>query len=363
MNHISPTIWQFLVKWLTNFALFPPEASKIAPQMDALLFFMVLVSLIGLTIVVLLIVSFSILYNKKRHPVAVQVEGSTLLEATWTIIPLGLFLVMFVWGALIYFRVFTPPANAMNIYVVGKQWMWKVEHPGGQHEINALHVPTGRAVQLTLISQDVFHSFSIPAFRVKREAIPGRYTTVWFEATVPGTYHLFCTQYCGTNHSQMTGDIVVMTPEDFRKWLASSTSGASLAQNGERLFGRLSCAACPNTPPGARGPSPAHVSGCQMPLASGGTVTADDAYLRESILNPSQHVTQGYAPIMPTYQGQISEEGIIALVEYIKNLNSDYRIQQTLNTTDLLPENEGKRPPAAQAPTAKGPVSQGRLKP
>ena len=200
MSHISPTIWQFLVKWLTNFALFPPEASKIAPQMDALFFFMVLVSMIGLTVVVLLVISFSILYSKKRHPVAVQIEGSTLLEATWTIIPLGLFLVMFVWGALIYFRVYTPPANSMNIYVVGKQWMWKAEHPGGQHEINALHVPTGRAVQLTLISQDVFHSFSIPAFRVKREAIPGRYTTVWFEATTPGTYHLFCTQYCGTNH-------------------------------------------------------------------------------------------------------------------------------------------------------------------
>jgi cytochrome c oxidase subunit 2 len=356
MNHISPTIWQFLVKWLTNFALFPPEASKIAPQMDALLFFMVLVSLIGLTIVVLLVVSFSILYNKKRHPVAVQVEGSTLLEATWTIIPLGLFLVMFVWGALIYFRVFTPPANSMNIYVVGKQWMWKAEHPGGQHEINALHVPTGRAVQLTLISQDVFHSFSVPAFRVKREAIPGRYTTVWFEATVPGTYHLFCTQYCGTNHSQMTGDIVVMTPEDFRKWLASSTSGASLAQNGERLFASLSFAACHNTRPDARGPNLAGVYGAKLPLTSGGTVIADDAYLREAILNPSQHVTQGYAPIMPTYQGQISEEGVIALLEYIKNLDSDYRVQQTLNTTDLSPGSEGTAPAAAKAPASKGTV-------
>ena len=147
MSHISPVLWQFLVKWLTNSGLLPPEASKIAPQMDALLFFMVLVSLIGLTIVTLLVTSFSILYNKKRHPVAVQVEGSPLLEATWTIIPLGLFLVMFVWGALSYFRGFTPPANAMNIYVVGKQWMWKAEHPGGQHEINSLHLPSGRAVQ------------------------------------------------------------------------------------------------------------------------------------------------------------------------------------------------------------------------
>src|ERR1700676_604117 len=240
MNHIIEVIWQFLVKWLTNFALFPPEASKIAPQMDALYFFMVLVSLIGLTLVILLVTTFSILYSKKRHPVAVQIEGSTLLEATWTIIPLGLFLVMFVWGALIYFRVYTPPANAMNIYVVGKQRMWKAEHPGGQHEINALHVPTGRAVQLTLISQDVFHSFSIPAFRVKREAIPGRYTSVWFEATQVGTYHLFCTQYCGTNHSAMIGEIVVLTPDDYKKWLGETTRGISLSQNGEKCFPRLS---------------------------------------------------------------------------------------------------------------------------
>jgi cytochrome c oxidase subunit 2 len=359
MDHISPVLWQFLQKWLTHFALFPPEASKIAPEMDALYFFMVLVSLVGLTLVVLLIVGFSILYSKTRHPKAVQIEGSTILEATWTIIPLGLFLIMFVWGALLYFRIYTPPANAMNIYVVGKQWMWKVEHPGGQHEINALHVPTGRPIQLTLISQDVFHSFSIPAFRVKREAIPGRYTTVWFEATTPGTYHLFCTQYCGTNHSQMIGDVVVMTPDDFKKWLEGSTSGNSLAQDGERLFASLSCNACHNTRPDSRGPSLANVYDSRLTLSTGEIITADDAYLRQAILNPSQHITQGYAPIMPTYQGQVSEEGVIALVEYIKNLDSDYRVQQTLNTTDLVPENPGAKP-ATAGPT---PAAQKEVKP
>jgi len=352
MNYISPVLWQFLSKWLENFPLFPPEASKIAPQMDALYFFMVLVSLVGLTLVILLVLGFSLLYSKERHPKAVQIEGSTLLEATWTIIPLGLFLIMFVWGALIYFRVYTPPANAMNIYVVGKQWMWKVEHPGGQHEIDELHVPVNRAVQLTLISQDVFHSFSVPAFRVKREAIPGRYTTVWFQATKVGTYHLFCTQYCGTNHSQMIGDVVVMTPEDFQKWLAGSTSGNSLAQNGERLFASLSCNACHNPTAEARGPNLANVYGSHLTLASGQTVTVDEAYLRQAILNPSQNVTEGYAPIMPTYQGQISEEGVIALVEYIKNLSSDYRLQQTLNTTTLLPESEGGKPAAAPKSSA-----------
>jgi cytochrome c oxidase subunit 2 len=351
---------------LTNFQLYPPEASTIAPQSDALYFFMVLVSMIGLTIVILLITSFSILYRRERNPVATQIEGSTLLEATWTIIPLGLFLIMFVWGSLLYFRIYTPPANAMNIYVVGKQWMWKAEHPGGQHEINSLHIPTGRPVQLTIISQDVFHSFSIPAFRVKREAIPGRYTTVWFEATTVGTYHLFCTQYCGTNHSAMIGDIVVQTPDDFKKWLAESTSGMSLAQNGERLFASLSCNACHNGRPDSRGPSLANVYGSKLALAGGGTATADEAYLRESILNPSQHVTQGYAPIMPTYQGQVSEDGVISLVEYIKNLNSNYRVEQTLNTTDLLPEGEGgaaKAPAAAAAPATKAPGGGGMVKP
>ena len=352
MNHISPVLWEFFVNWLKNFPLFPPEASKLASEMDALLFFEILVSLVGLTIVFLLVTSFCILYRKERHPVAVQIEGSTILEATWTIIPLGLFLLMFVWGSLIYFRVYTPPANAMNIYVVGKQWMWKVEHPGGQHEINALHIPINQPIQLTIISQDVFHSFSIPAFRVKREAIPGRYTSVWFEATEPGTYHLFCTQYCGTNHSQMIGQIVVLSQDDFKKWLAGSTSGNSLAQNGERLFASLSCNACHNTRPDARGPSLAGVYDSKLTLATGETVTADDAYLRQAILNPSQHITQGYAPIMPTYQGQISEEGVIALVEYIRNLDSDYRIQQTTNTTELPAENEGQPAAAGKAPAA-----------
>jgi len=228
--------------------------------------------------------------------------------------------------------------------VVGKQWMWKAEHPGGQHEINSLHVPTGVPIQLTLISQDVFHSFSIPAFRVKREAIPGRYTTVWFNATTPGTYHLFCTQYCGTQHSGMIGDIVVLTPENYKRWLAESTSGVSLAQNGERLFASLSCNACHNGQPDARGPSLAEVYGSKLTLSTGQPVLVDEAYLRQAILNPSAHITQGYAPIMPTYQGQVSEEGLISLVEYIKNLSSNYRVQQTLNTTALLPEQPDKAP-------------------
>ena len=331
--HISPVLWQFLVKWLNASAVFPREASTIAPYMDALYFFLLAMTVLGILLVGTLLVVFSIRYRQEKNPVATHIEGSTLLEATWTIIPLAIFLVCFVWGALLYFRIYSPPVNAMNIYIVGKQWMWKAEHPGGQHEINALHIPIGRPVQLTMISQDVFHSFSIPDFRVKREVIPGRYSTVWFNATEAGTYHLFCTQYCGTQHSGMIGQITAMTPDDYDKWTQQSTSGMSLAQNGERLFSSMGCNACHSGNAAARGPSLAGVYGSKLQLANGSQVLVNDAYLRDAILNPSQHITAGYSPIMPTYQGQISEDGLIDLVEFVKNMPTNYRVQQTLVTS------------------------------
>jgi cytochrome c oxidase subunit 2 len=329
---LSPVLWQFLVHWLHASALFPAEASGIAPYVDALYFFLILITIVGTTLVAVLLLVFSLRYRREKNPVATQIEGSTLLEATWTIIPLAIFLVTFVWGALLYFRIYDPPTNAMNIYVVGKQWMWKAEHPGGQHEIDALHVPMGKPIQLTMISQDVFHSFSIPDFRIKREVIPGRYTTVWFEATQVGTYHLFCTQYCGTQHAGMVGEVTVMTPGDYKKWLEQSNSGQSLAQNGERLFASMGCNSCHNGSAAARGPSLAGVYGSKLTLTDGRQILVDDAYLRDAILNPSEHVTAGFSPIMPTYQGQISEDGLIDLVEFIKNMQSNYRVQQTLVT-------------------------------
>ena len=300
---ISPVLWQFLTKWLHASALFPAEASGISPYVDALYFFLLLMTIIGTTLVAVLLLTFCLRYRREKNPVATQVEGSTLLEATWTIIPLAIFLLVFVWGALLYFRIYDPPTNAMNIYIVGKQWMWKAEHPGGQHEINALHVPTGR------------------------------YSTVWFEATEPGTYHLFCTQYCGTLHSMMIGEVTVLTPDDYKKWLDQSNSGMSLAQNGERLFASMGCNACHSGNAAARGPNLAGVYGSKLILTDGSERLVDDAYLRDAILNPSQHVTAGYAPIMPTYQGQISEDGLIDLVEYIKGLQNNYRVQQTLMTS------------------------------
>ena len=341
--HISPVLWQFLVKWLHASALFPAEASTIAPWMDALYFFLLAMTVFGVVLVGSLLIGFSLMYRKEKNPVATHIEGSTLLEATWTIIPLAIFLVCFVWGALLYFRIYNPPVNAMNIYVVGKQWMWKAEHPGGQHEINALHVPMGKPVQLTMISQDVFHSFSIPDFRVKREVIPGRYSTVWFEATAPGKYHIFCTQYCGTQHSRMIGEVTVLTPDDYDKWTRESTSGMSLAQNGERLFASMGCNSCHSGTAAARGPSLAGVYGSKLTLTNGSQVLVNDAYLRDSILNPSQHVTAGFAPIMPTYQGQISEDGLIDLVEFIKTMPNNYRVQQTLVTS----QSDQAAPPAS----------------
>jgi cytochrome c oxidase subunit 2 len=331
---ISPVLWQFLVKWLHASALFPSESSTIAPYTDALYFFLLGMTLVGMLLVGGLIFVFSVRYRREKNPVATQIEGSTLMEATWTIIPLAVFLVTFVWGALLYFRIYSPPANSMNIYIVGKQWMWKAEHPGGQHEIDALHIPVGQPVQLTMISQDVFHSFSIPDFRVKREVIPGRYSTVWFQATEVGEYHLFCTQYCGTDHSQMIGTVTAMSPQDYKRWLAQSTSGMSLAQNGERLFASMGCNACHTGNAAARGPNLAGVYGSKLTLTNGDKVLVNDAYIRDAILNPSEHVTAGFAPIMPTYQGQISEDGLIDLVEYIKNMQSNDRVQQTLMTSE-----------------------------
>jgi len=349
---LSPVLWQFLVKWLHASSLFPAEASGISPYVDALYVFLLLMTVVGTVLVAVLLFVFSIRYRREKNPVATQIEGSTLLEATWTIIPLAIFLVTFVWGALLYFRIYNPPANAMNIYVVGKQWMWKAEHPGGQHEINALHVPTGQPVQLTMISQDVFHSFSIPDFRIKREVIPGRYSTVWFEATQPGTYHLFCTQYCGTQHSGMVGEVTVLKPDDYKKWLQQSNSGMSLAQNGERLFASMGCNSCHSGTAAARGPNLAGVYGAKLTLTDGSQVLVNDAYLRDAILNPSQHVTAGFAPIMPTYQGQISEDGLIDLVEFIKNMQSNYRVQQTF-VTAASDETAPTTPPQGTTETVK----------
>jgi cytochrome c oxidase subunit 2 len=303
------------------FPLFPPSASTVAVEMDLLYGFIVAVCAFFTVLVAAMVVYFTIKY-RRRHPddVGADIHGSLSLELTWTFIPFVLSLVMFAWGASLFFRLATPPANAMELFVVGKQWMWKVQHPEGVREINEMHVPTGRPVRITLGSEDVLHDYSIPAFRVKMDAVPGKLTTLWFEATVPGRYHIFCAEYCGTKHSGMIGEVIAMQPQDYEVWLAGGRSTGTAAQNGERLFSDLACVTCHKTDSTGRGPSLLGVFGSQVELTDGRKVTADENYLRESIMNSQAKIVKGYQGIMPAFQGMVSEENLMQLIAYIKTL-------------------------------------------
>jgi len=289
--------------------------------MDLLYAFIVAVCAFFTVLVAALVVYFTVKY-RRRHPddVGADIHGSLALELTWTFIPFVLSLVMFAWGASLFFRLATPPANAMELFVVGKQWMWKVQHPEGVREINEMHVPIGRPVRITLGSEDVLHDYSIPAFRVKMDAVPGKLTTLWFEATVPGRYHIFCAEYCGTKHSGMIGEVIAMQPQDYEVWLAGGRSTGTAAQNGERLFSDLACITCHKTDSTGRGPSLLGVFGSQVELTDGRKVTADENYLRESIMNSQAKIVKGYQGIMPAFQGMVSEENLMQLIAYIKTL-------------------------------------------
>ena len=305
----------------SSFPLVPPTASSVATEMDLLYLFITGVCAFFTVVVTLVVVYFTIKY-KRRNPndVGADIHGSLVLELTWTIIPFILSMVMFGWGASLFYRLSKPPSDAMEITVVGKQWMWKVQHPEGVREINELHVPLGRNVRLTLGSEDVIHDFAIPAFRVKIDVVPGKFTTMWFNATQIGTYHIFCAQYCGTRHSGMVGQVIVMTPQDYEAWLAGGKSTGSAAQNGERLFADLSCITCHKADSTGRGPSLIGLYGSTVQLADGRKVIADDNYLRESIMNSQAKIVQGFQPIMPAFQAQISEENLLQLLAYVKSL-------------------------------------------
>src|SRR6187455_2736251 len=305
----------------TPFPLFPPNASTVAGEMDLLYLFIFLVSAFFTVLVVALIGYFTVKYRRLTpDAVGADIHGSLSLELTWTFIPFLLSMVMFGWGASLFFRLATPPANSMEIFVVGKQWMWKVQHPEGVREINELHVPTGRPVRITLGSEDVLHDFSLPAFRVKVDAVPGKLTTMWFEATQVGTYHIFCAEYCGTKHSGMIGQVIVMTPQDYEAWLSGGRSTGTAVQNGERLFSDLACITCHKSDSTGRGPSLLGVFGSTVELADGRKVVADENYLRESVMNSQAKIVKGYQGIMPAFQGMVSEENLMQLIAYIKTL-------------------------------------------
>ena len=305
----------------TSFPVFPPNASSVATEMDLLYLFIVAVCAFFTVLVTALVVVFAVKY-RRRHPTEVghDIHGSLALELTWTIIPLVLAMMMFGWGADLFYRLAKPPRDAMEIYVVGKQWMWKIQHPEGVREINELHVPIDRNIRLTMGSEDVLHDFSIPAFRVKMDVVPGRLTTMWFKATKPGVYHLFCAEYCGTKHSGMIGQVVAMTPQDYEAWLAGGRTAGTPAQNGERLFTEHACVTCHKRDSTGRGPTLYGLYGSKVALADGRTAIADENYLRESIMNSQTRVVQGYQPIMPAFQGMLSEENLLQLIAYIKTL-------------------------------------------
>ncbi len=312
-----------LATWLaqTGVPLFPDQASSVARKVDALYFYLTGVTVFFSVVIFSLVFYFAIRYRRRSEDeLPKPIHGSLKLEIVWSVVPLALTMVMFFWGATLYYHMRRPPADATQLFVVGKQWMWKIQHPDGQREINELHVPIGRPIKLTMTSEDVIHSFFIPAFRIKMDVLPGRYTELWFTATRPGEYHLFCAEYCGTKHSGMRGRVVVMEPADYENWLAGSPSGETLEQAGGRLFRQFNCHTCHEAGPTSRGPSLHEIFGKSVRLKSGATVTADEGYLRESILLPNAKVVAGFEPVMPTYQGLVSEEQVMQLIAYIKSL-------------------------------------------
>jgi cytochrome c oxidase subunit 2 len=301
--------------------LFPEQASSFAQEVDLLYLFLIALTTFFSVIIAVAGSIFMIKYRRRRaDEIPKQLEGAMKLEITWTVIPFIISMVIFAWGAKLYYQIYQPPAVALEIFITGKQWMWRAQHPDGQREINMLHVPRGRRVKLTMTSEDVIHSYFIPAFRTKADVVPGRYTSLWFEATKSGTYHLFCAEYCGTNHSGMIGSVVVMEPAEYQAWLGGSTNEASPAAAGQKLFASLACNTCHVEENRGRGPTLVGVYGKQVRLDNGSTIVVDDAYIRESILTPGAKIVSGYPAIMPTFQGQVSEEQILQLIAHIKSI-------------------------------------------
>jgi cytochrome c oxidase subunit II len=301
----------------------PDQASTIAQSVDHLFFFLTALTLFFTVLIFSLIFYFMIKYRRRSPEERPKpIDASIPLEVLWTAVPTLICAGLFVWGSTLYFRNAEPPAGSLEIFVTGRQWMWKVEHPEGQREINELHVPLGRPVKLTMTSEDVIHDFFVPAFRVKKDVLPGRYTSLWFEPTQVGTFHLFCAQYCGGFHAGMIGSIIVQEPNEYESWLAGGTAGESIEQAGEKVFQASGCSSCHVADGTGLGPSLLGVFGHPVHLTTGETVTADEAYVRESILLPNAKIVAGYSPIMPSFQGQLSEEQLSNLVAYIRSLGA-----------------------------------------
>jgi cytochrome c oxidase subunit II len=300
----------------------PEQASSIAVEYDIIFWALTALTVIFTGLVVGLVIFFAIRYRRgtkvdRSRPVYEDLR----LELTWTIIPLLLGLAMFFFGARLFVNMRTMPQDATEIFVIGKQWMWHVQHPNGVRENNTLHVPVDQNIVLTMISQDVIHAFYLPAMRAQMHVVPGRYTKMWFRPTKEGTYHLFCNVYCGTQHSEMVGKIVVLSQKDYAAWLANGGEfrrTMTMADEGHRLFTRLACNNCHTGDDTVKGPSLGGLYGRTRRMADGGTLVADEAYLREAILRPHNRLTAGYGPTMPAYEGQISEVDVLNLIAFIR---------------------------------------------
>lgn len=306
-----------------GFPLRPEQASTIAEGIDHLYYFLTAIDLFFTIVIFLTIFYFAVKYRRRsERDKPAHVETHMALELAWTVVPTILCVVVFVWSSSLFIRNSRPPTASSEIFVVGKQWMWKLQHPEGKSEIDELHIPVGQPIKLTMTSEDVIHDFFIPAFRVKKDVVPGRYSSIWFTATHTGKFHFFCAQYCGTNHAQMTGWVYVMTPADYERWLAGGLKTRTMAEAGAELYQQYACVTCHGT---GKGPPFINLYGSTVKLQDGSTVMADDAYLRESILFPSEKIVAGYPAIMPTFKGQISEEQLLQLIAYIKSLHTEER--------------------------------------
>jgi len=329
------------------FPFIPESASTLSSEVDAVYFYISGVTVFFTTLISLVVIFFVIRY-RRRNPFEIPrpIEGSTKLETLWSVIPLIIAMSIFVWGAKVYFAEYRPPQNALEVYVVGKQWMWKFQHSTGQREINELHIPVGQKIKLIMASEDVIHDVFVPAFRIKADVVPGKYTSEWFEATKPGRYHFFCAEYCGMNHSGMGGWVVVMQPADFDNWLSGNVSQLSPATAGQQMFESLGCASCHGANgEGGRGPALLGLFGSNVVLNNNQTVRADESYVRESILNPQAKIVSGFGPIMPSFQGQVNEEQLLQLVAFVKSLST------------TKPETPTTKPPAGTAKPSATPAS------
>lgn len=325
---------------MNSLDLLPPTASAYADELNS--FFWVMVALCGAVAVgIAIFIVYCAVKYRRRDPdeLPEQISGNLKIEGTWTIIPLILFLGMFGWGAKTYFDVEEPPPNTLNVYVVAKQWMWKIEHSNGIREINTLHIPTGRPVRLTMISEDVIHDFFVPAFRTKQDVLPNRYMTIWFQATKAGKYHLFCAEYCGAKHSGMIGWIYAMNPSDYQLWLEQGAGEGSLASTGEKLFHQFGCSNCHHFDGHGPGPDLHGLYGHPVTLNTGITETADETYIRECILGTKGGRVAGFTDIMPSFQGQLSEEQMLALVSYIKSMGPESDVRMPSEPGTALEQN------------------------